>query len=87
MDYIDYTDLSEEEARGYLEGLRWPKGPVCLFCGNKNIARLNGKKHLQRYCDEFAFRWDHRKVSDHVRTEAALKAAPGKRLLYRQPRS
>ena len=45
VDYIDYTDLSEEEARGYLEGLRWPNGPVCLFCGNKNIARLNGQKH------------------------------------------
>lgn len=45
MDYIDYADLSEEEARGYLEGLRWPNGPVCLFCGNKNIARLNGQKH------------------------------------------
>ncbi|MEE8169759.1 MAG: IS1595 family transposase, partial [Phycisphaerae bacterium] len=43
-----------------------------------------GKQHLQRYCDEFAFRWDHRKASDHARTEVALKAAPGKRLMYRQ---
>lgn len=44
-----------------------------------------GKQHLQRYCDEFAFRWDYRDVTDHQRTEAALKAAPGKRLMYRTP--
>ena len=41
------------------------------------------KKHLPRYCDEFAFRWNHRKVSDAERTEAALKLAPGCRLQYR----
>ncbi|UCE58174.1 MAG: IS1595 family transposase [Phycisphaerales bacterium] len=46
-----------------------------------------GKQHLQRYCDEFAFRWNHRKVSDGERTEAALKLAPGARLAYRTPRS
>jgi hypothetical protein len=44
-----------------------------------------GKQHLQRYCDEFSFRWDHRKATDHQRTEAALRAAPGKRLLCREP--
>lgn len=42
-----------------------------------------GDKHLQRYCDEFAFRWDHRKVNDGVRREAALAMAEGKRLTYR----
>ena len=41
------------------------------------------KKYLQRYCDEFAFRWNHRKVTDGERTEAALKLAPGCRLRYR----
>ncbi len=41
------------------------------------------KQHLQRYCDEFAFRWNHRKVSDAQRTKAALKLAPGCRLTYR----
>lgn len=41
------------------------------------------KKHLHRYCDEFGFRWDHRKVTDGERTVAAIRQAEGKRLLYR----
>lgn len=40
------------------------------------------KEHLHRYCDEFAFRWDMRKVSDVERTEAALRLVEGKRLMY-----
>ena len=39
--------------------------------------------HLPRYCDEFSFRWNHRKVTDGERTNAALRAAEGKRLIYR----
>ncbi|OGX28489.1 MAG: hypothetical protein A3B78_00090 [Omnitrophica WOR_2 bacterium RIFCSPHIGHO2_02_FULL_67_20] len=41
------------------------------------------RAHLQRYCDEFAFRWDTRKVTDTERVQAALRLAEGKRLLYR----
>jgi transposase-like protein len=40
-------------------------------------------KHLHRYCDEFAFRWSNRKVSDSDRRDAAVKAVEGKRLTYR----
>jgi transposase-like protein len=43
------------------------------------------KKHLGRYCDEFSFRWDHRKIGDSERTADAIKGAEGKRLMYRQP--
>lgn len=43
------------------------------------------KHHLQRYCDEFAFRWNHRHVSDGERIMAALGATDGKRLTYREP--
>lgn len=42
------------------------------------------KKHLHRYCDEFGFRWDHRKVTDGERTVAAIRGGAGKRLLYRE---
>lgn len=42
-----------------------------------------GAKHLQKYCDEFAFRWDHRKVNDGQRRDAAIAATEGKRLTYR----
>ncbi len=41
------------------------------------------KKHLSRYCDEFNFRWNHRKVSDGERTTFAIQGAEGKRLVYR----
>lgn len=46
-----------------------------------NVSR----RHLQRYCHEFDFRWNHREVSDHARTLAAIKGAEGKRLMYKQP--
>lgn len=40
------------------------------------------KEHLYRYCDEFSFRWSHRKVTDGERMVAALRATVGKRLTY-----
>lgn len=40
------------------------------------------KQHLERYCDEFSFRWSNRKLTDAERTVEALKMAPGKRLVY-----
>jgi len=43
------------------------------------------RKHLQRYCDEFSFRWNQRKVTDGERTLAALRSTEGKRLMYRMP--
>ncbi len=42
------------------------------------------RKHLSRYCDEFAFRWSHRDVSDAERTTTALRQTMGKRLPYKQ---
>jgi transposase-like protein len=40
------------------------------------------KEHLHRYCDEFAFRWNTRRLNDGERLVAAVKNADGKRLLY-----
>ncbi len=42
-----------------------------------------GRQHLGRYCDEFEFRWDHRKTSDGERTVSALRRVAGRRLMYR----
>jgi hypothetical protein len=44
-----------------------------------------GKGHVGRYVDEFAFRYDARKVTDAERAFLAVKGAEGKRLMYRQP--
>jgi len=43
------------------------------------------RKHLGRYCDEFSFRWNTRKVTDSERAEEMLKQIEGKRLLYKMP--
>lgn len=45
------------------------------------------KKHLHRYCSEFAFRWNFRKENDGDRTIAALMQTDGKRLTYKAPKS
>jgi len=42
------------------------------------------KRHLAKYCGEFSFRWNHRKVNDGKRAEAAIKGAEGKRLTYKK---
>ncbi len=39
-------------------------------------------KHLHRYCDEFSFRWNHRKITDAERTSIAAGMIAGKRLKY-----
>ncbi len=40
------------------------------------------KKHLHRYMDEFAFRYNTRKVDDGERMRLAVEGAVGKRLVY-----
>jgi len=42
------------------------------------------EQHLQRYADEFAFRWNYRKADDFARANAVLRNAAGKRLTYRR---
>ncbi|MGC9976008.1 MAG: IS1595 family transposase [Syntrophales bacterium] len=41
------------------------------------------KKHLEKYCNEFSFRWDNRKVTDGERAEEAVKGTEGKRLMLK----
>lgn len=42
------------------------------------------KQHLAKYCDEFSFRWNYRKVNDGTRAEAAIRGVDGKRLTYKK---
>jgi transposase-like protein len=41
------------------------------------------KKHLEKYCNEFSFRWDNRKVTDGQRAEEAVRGMEGKRLMLK----
>jgi hypothetical protein len=47
-----------------------------------------GEQHLQRYLNEFSFRYSNRAglgVGDQERAAMALKGIEGKRLTYRRP--
>ena len=39
----DVTKFTEEQAREYLEAIRWPKGADCVHCGSPKVTRLGGK--------------------------------------------
>ncbi|MCX5645073.1 MAG: IS1595 family transposase [Phycisphaerae bacterium] len=54
--------------------------------GHYGIFHSFSRKHTHRYCDEFSFRWNRRKVSDGERMVAAIKGAEGKRLTYKRGR-
>jgi transposase-like protein len=52
--------------------------------GHYGIFHRLSKQHLHRYGNEFAFRWNHRKVTDGERMVEAIKGAEGKRVMYRE---
>lgn len=39
----DVSAFTEDQARDYLEQIRWPEGPVCPHCGSLRATRLQGK--------------------------------------------
>lgn len=41
------------------------------------------EEHMQRYLDEFDFRWSRRKENDETNMAKAIQGAWGKRLQYR----
>lgn len=53
--------------------------------GVNGVYHHVSRGHLGRYCDEFAFRYENRKVSDGTRADRLVKGAEGKRLTYEQP--
>jgi len=56
--------------------------------GMVGVYHFCGEQHLQRYLDEFSFRYSNRSglgVNDKMRGELALKGITGKRLTYRRP--
>ena len=53
--------------------------------GITGIYHSVSKKHLHRYLAEFEFRYNLRDLRDGERVIAAIEAADGKRLRYRDP--
>jgi transposase-like protein len=53
--------------------------------GVNGVFHHVSRGHLHRYCDEFAFRYENRRISDGARAAKLVLAAEGKRLTYKQP--
>ena len=53
--------------------------------GLMGIYHSVSKEYLHRYLWQFDFVWNHRKLNDGERTVMAIKAAEGKRLMYKVP--
>jgi hypothetical protein len=53
--------------------------------GVNGVYHHVSRGHLARYCDEFAFRYENRKVSDGQRAKLLVSGAEGKRLTYKEP--
>lgn len=79
MSAIDVGRLTEDQARAILESIRF----ALLKRGVHGTFHHVSKAHLGRYCDEFSFRWDNRKVTDGERAVEAVKGMSGKRLKYK----
>jgi len=93
-----YTTVGKEYAAHHVvnHGKReYARGPVSTNDAEAYFALLKrgitgsfhsiSKQHLGRYCDEFSFRWNTRKITDGERTIEAIKSSEGRRLMYRDP--
>lgn len=83
-EWVDHS--SKEYARGTVHVNTCESFFGLLKRGIHGSFHHVSRQHLHRYCDEFSFRWNTRKVSDAERVRMALGMAPGKRLMYRAPR-
>jgi transposase-like protein len=84
----------KEYARGKGDDLvttNWAEGFFGIFKrGMTGVYQHCGEQHLQRYLDEFTFRYNNRialDVNDTERATYAIKGAENKRLTYRGPHS
>jgi transposase-like protein len=95
-----YTELGREFAshgitshstRKYADGFKHSNTAENFFSifkrGVIGTYHHLSEAHLGRYCAEFDFRYNTRKLTDTERTAEAVKGARGKRLMYRQPSS
>lgn len=72
-DYVTYGDKHTNNIEGYWSILK--RGIIGTF-------HVVSPKHLQRYCDEFAHRYNTRALNNIERFAQAIKQCAGKRLTY-----
>lgn len=84
--HVDYTHLRVEHGRGeYVNGIAHTNTMEGFWSllkrGIHGIYHQVSDKHLSRYCDEFSYRYNSRKITDIERFEFTLKNLAG-RLTY-----
>lgn len=97
-EHLGYVGLDKEFAshkvvnhgRGeYVNGLAYTNTAEGWFSllkrGVTGTFHHVSEEHLDRYVDEFAFRYNRRKMTDGERAVSALKTIEGKRLYYKNP--
>jgi hypothetical protein len=97
-DYYAYRSVGEQQARHgvvkhsnkeYVRGTDHTNTIEGFFSllkrGINGVYHHVGRGHLNRYCDEFAFRYENRKVTDGERAGLLVKGGDGKRLTYKMP--
>jgi transposase-like protein len=83
--YVDHG--KKEYVRGNVTSNTVESSFAILKRGLIGTFHSVSEKHLQRYCNEFDFRWNTRQsqgFSDTMRAEQALLGIAGKRLTYRR---
>ena len=75
----------KEYARGSVHTNTAESSFALMKRGLHGIYHSVSKEYLHRYVWQFDFMWNGRKLNDGERTAAGIRAAEGKRLMYREP--
>jgi transposase-like protein len=98
-DFASYDAIGKEFAGGhekvchtrgeYVRGIAHTNTAESSFAiikrGITGIYHNVSKEYLPRYLWQFDFLWNNRGLNDGERTVAAIQAAEGKRLMYKEP--
>jgi hypothetical protein len=76
---------TKEYARGEVHVNTAESSNALVKRGLIGIYHNVSKEHLHRYLWQWDFVWNHRQMNDGERTVATIKAAEGKRLMYKSP--
>jgi transposase-like protein len=86
--YVGGKPRKETGAPKAKRGRGTKKTPVAALVERNGRVRARkhiSKEHLDRYVDEFSFRWNHRSLDDTERAVEIVKGGVGKRLTYKRP--
>jgi len=98
-DFLAYKGIGSEYVGGHQSACHstreYVRGDVHTNTAESSFALVKrgimgvyhnvSKEYLHRYLWQFDFTWNHRKLNDGERTVLAIRAAEGKRLMYKQP--